>query len=233
MKRVIKFCVFVAVLFLVTIYSSGQSVVKETRDVSGFTGVNFGIAGNLFVKIGSGFQVTIEGDSKYIRDVESIVKNGKLVIRRDNFGIFNNERANVYVTMPEIKSLGLSGSGQATVEGTVKTDMIDLSVSGSGKITIPEVILGEMSCSISGSGDIHLEGGEVGKADLSISGSGSYAGDKVVIKDFQAGISGSGSCSCNVSESLNATISGSGNVIYSGNPRMNVRASGSGHVRSR
>jgi hypothetical protein len=231
MKKAIIFCGIAACFILMSANSFGQA--KETRDVSGFTGVNFGIAGNLYIKLGSVFQVTIEGDSKYIRDVETIIKNGKLVIRRDNYNFFNNEKANVYVTMPEIKSLGLSGSGKATVEGTVKTDLLDLSVSGSGKISIPQVVLGEMNCSISGSGDIYLDGGEVGKADLSISGSGNYSGDNVVIKNFHAGISGSGSCSCNVSESLDASISGSGNVVYSGNPRMNVRASGSGHVRSK
>jgi hypothetical protein len=233
MKRTIYYYLFVAGLFLLSGNSLGQSVVKETRNVSDFTGVNFGLAGNLVISLGSSFQVVLEGDNKSIKDIEAVVRNGKLLIRRNNFGMFNNERVNAYVTMPEVKSLGLSGSGKATVEGTVKTDVLDLSVSGSGRISIPHVILNEMNCSISGSGDIILEDGEVGKADLSISGSGSYTGDKVVIKDFKTGISGSGSCSCNVTESLNAAISGSGNVIYSGSPRINVRASGSGHVRSR
>jgi hypothetical protein len=233
MKRVINFCVIVAGLFLLTGNSYSQSVVKETRDISGFTGVNFGLAGNLVIKLGSSFEVVLEGDSKYIRDIETVVRNGRLVIRRDNFGMFNNEKVNVYITMPEVKSLGLSGSGRATVEGTIKTDVLDLSVSGSGKISIPEVFLNEMNCSISGSGDINIDRGQGGKAELSISGSGGYAGDNVVIKAFKAGISGSGSCSCNVSESLDASISGSGNVVYSGNPRINVRASGTGHVRSR
>jgi hypothetical protein len=233
MKRVIYFCAIIAGLILLTGNSSGQSVVKETRDVSGFTGVSFGMAGNLVIKLGSSYNVVLEGDSKYIRDIETTIRNGRLVIRRDNFGMFNNERVNVYITMPEVKSLGLSGSGKATVEGTLKTDILDLSVSGSGKISVPEVVVNEMNCSISGSGDIYVEGGHVGKADLSISGSGGYVGDNVVIKDFKAGISGSGSCSCNVSESLNASISGSGNVVYSGNPKINVRSSGSGHVRSR
>lgn len=230
MKRTIILFV-AACFFLVASNSFGQS--KETRDVSGFTGVNFGIAGNLYIKLGSGFQVTLEGNGKYISEIETVVRNGKLIIRRDNLSFFNNERVDVYVTMPELKSLGLSGSGKATVEGTVKTDLLDLSVSGSGKITIPEVSLTELNCSISGSGDIYLEGGEVGNADVKISGSGNYAGDKVVIKNFHGGISGSGNCSCNVTESLEASISGSGNVVYSGNPRINVRASGSGHVRSR
>lgn len=233
MKRIIYFCFFVAGLILATGNIFGQSDVKETRNVSAFKGVNFGIAGNLNIKLGSTFQVVLEGESKYIADIETVVRDGKLIIRRDNFKIFDNESVNVYITMPEINSLGVSGSGRAAIEGTVKADMLDLSVSGSGKISIPEVILTEMNCSISGSGDIYLEGGKSEKAEISISGSGSYVGDKTVTKNFEARISGSGSCSCNVSETLETSISGSGNVYYSGSPKMNLHSSGSGHVRSR
>jgi len=233
MKRVICFCVIIAVFSLAAGNIFAQSGVKETRNVSDFTGVNFGVAGNLHIKLGSPFQVVLEGESRYLKDVETVVKNGKLIIRIDNHIFFNNEKVDVFITMPEIKSLGLSGSGRAAIEGTVKADMLDLSVSGSGKISIPGVILREMICSISGSGDIVLEGGEAEKADLSISGSGSYSGENTVIKNLEARISGSGNCSCNVSETLEASISGSGNIIYSGNPRMNVHSSGSGHVRSR
>jgi hypothetical protein len=233
MKRVTYYCVIVTTLFLATGNIFGQSGVKETRDVSDFTGVNFGVAGNLYIKVGSSFKVVLEGESKYISDIETVVRDGKLIIRRESYHMFSNEKVDVFITMPEIKSLGLSGSGRAAIEGTVKTEVLKLSVSGSGKISIPEVILKEMICSISGSGDINLEGGEATNADLSISGSGSYAGENTVIKNLETRISGSGNCSCNVSESLNASISGSGNVIYSGNPKMNVHSSGSGHVRSR
>ena len=212
---------------------SAQATVKEKRNVSGFDGVGFGVSGNLYIKTGSAFDVIIEGNERYVNDIETVVRDGRLQIRRDGNFRFNNEKVNVYVTMPEVKALSISGSGKAEVDGNLRTDNLSLSVSGSGRIEIPSVSVDELKCSISGSGDISIQGGRIGKAGLSISGSGSYFGDYAVIEDFDAGISGSGSCSCNVTGSLSARISGSGNIVYSGNPRINVRSSGSGRVRSR
>ena len=212
-----------------------QSNVKEKRNESGFTGVSFGLAGNLYIKTGSGFDVTLEGNAGYLDDVETFVRDGRLIIRHErNFRFnFNNEKVNVYITMPEVDALSISGSGKAVVENGLKSDRMNLSVSGSGRIEIPSLTADDMKCSISGSGDIAINGGKIGRADLSISGSGSYSGEDAEIEEFDAGISGSGNCSCYVTESLSASISGSGNVVYSGSPRINVRSSGSGRVRSR
>ena len=221
-------------VMLISVGCIAQSNSREERDVSGFTGVGFGLAGNVYVKVGSGYDVTLEGNSNFLEDVETFVRNDKLIIRRQgHFRLFNNERINVYITMPELKSLSISGSGKAIVESDLKTDRLDLSVSGSGRIELPSLRADELKCSISGSGDIAINKGKIGKAGLSISGSGSYIGEDAEIDEFDAGISGSGSCSCYVTGSLEASISGSGNVIYSGSPRINVRSSGSGRVRSR
>jgi hypothetical protein len=109
-----------------------------------------------------------------------------------------------------------------------------LSVSGSGKIYIADIVTSTLDCSISGSGDINLGGrGDAARADISISGSGSYRGESLKIGSAQIHISGSGNCTCNVSEELEARVSGSGNISYVGNPKIDARVSGSGHVRSR
>ena len=226
--------VFVAALILATGNLIGQSAEKETRNVSEFTEIGFGIAGNLYVKTGPEYSVVLEGDRKYLSEIETVVRNGKLVIRIDSYRLFNNERANVYITLPELKGLGVSGSGMAQIESAIKNDALELNVSGSGKIIVPEVVTGELNCSISGSGNIVLKnGGDIGKGDISISGSGNYSGELARFKNLRVEISGSGSCTCNVTESLSASVSGSGNVHYTGDPKINARVSGSGHVRSK
>ena len=234
MKRVMYLSVFVAAMILATSNLFGQSAEKETRNVSGFTEIGFGIAGNLYVKIGPEFSVVLEADKKYLSEIETIVRNGRLVIRNNNYRLFNNERADVYITLPELKGLGVSGSGVAQIESSVNNESLELNVSGSGKILVNDVATGKLSNSISGSGDVILKGnGEIGKGDISISGSGSYSGVTESYKDLQVHISGSGTCTCKVTESLDANISGSGNVNYLGNPKVNARVSGSGHVRSK
>lgn len=224
----------VLTISLTTSSASGQSTVRETRNVSEFTGVGFGVAGDLTIKFGKEFSVVLEGDKEYLASIETVVKNGRLQISSHNFRIFNNEKVSVYITMPELKSLGLSGSGKATVADPIKTAELILNVSGSGKILTGDLTAETLDCGISGSGDIVLQGsGEAAKGEVSISGSGNYTGENVKIKSLRVSVSGSGNCSCNVTESLSAGISGSGNVTYSGTPRLDVRASGSGHVRSK
>jgi hypothetical protein len=234
MKKEICMSAFVAVMILATGTLTGQSTEKETRNVSGFTEIGYGIAGNLYVKIGAEFSVVLEGDKKYLSEIETVVRNNKLVIRDLNNRFFNNEKASVYITLPGLKGLGVSGSGMAQVENSLKNDELYLNVSGSGKIVVPDIIADVLNCSVSGSGNIVLKGsGDIGKGDISISGSGNYSGEAAKFKNLQVHISGSGNCSCNVTESLNASISGSGNINYTGNPKVDARVSGSGHVRSR
>jgi hypothetical protein len=237
MKRVIFLSALILTIATSVSFAGSQPDVKETRNVSGFTKVNFGVAGNLYITLGSEFKVVIEGEKRYVEDVITEVSGGKLIIKTDNWKVSNwrmDGKVDVYITMPELNGLGVSGSGKAQVKDGIKTDNLNLSVSGSGKIYISDLTVTDLGCSISGSGDIALSGGgTVGKSDISISGSGNFNGEPVKIETAVIHISGSGNCSCNVTGSLKASVSGSGNVSYSGNPRVDAHVSGSGKVRSR
>jgi len=235
MKKFIRTTMLtIAVTAMTAVFAMGQSG-KETRNVSDFNEIGFGIAGNLHIRFGSQYSVVIEADKSYLGEIETTVRNGKLMIRQEsNWHIFSSQHADVYVTMPSLKGLGVSGSGNAVVEDAIKADDLHLNVSGSGKITTNDLSATSLDCGISGSGDIYLNGtGEVEKGDFSVSGSGSFKSSTVKVTSLEVGISGSGSCTCYVKDNLKASVSGSGNVYYSGTPRLDVRTSGSGHVRSR
>jgi hypothetical protein len=235
MKKGIILSVVILALVVSAGFSANQSGEKETRNVSGFSKVSFGVSGNLYINIGPDFKVVLEGDKDILRDILTEVSNGKLVIKKDNWRFNMNEKVTVYVTMPELKGLGVSGSGKAEIKDVIKTSDMNLSVSGSGKLYTSDLILSNLDCSISGSGDIIIGGnGSTSKADISISGSGNYSGEQLKIGLADISVSGSGNCTCNVTESLKASISGSGNVNYFGNSaKVDARVSGSGHVRSK
>ena len=237
MKRLLILSALILVITVSTGIAANQSDDKETRNVSGFTKVSFGIAGNLYINFGPEFKVVLEGDKKYIDDVITEVSGGKLVIKMENWRMNNwrmNEKVTVYITMPELNGLGVSGSGKAEIKDAVKTGDLYLNVSGSGKLYISDITASALDCGISGSGDIILGGeGNCSKANISISGSGNYMGESFKIGTAEIHISGSGNCTCNVTESLRASVSGSGNVTYEGNPKVDAHVSGSGKVRSR
>jgi len=234
MKRGIILSAFVLAITMSSGFTIGQSVVKETRDVKDFTKVSFGVAGNLYINFGPEFKVVLEGEKRDLEDIITEVSGGRLVIKKENWRFNFNEKITAYITMPELKGLGVSGSGKAEIKDAVKAEDFDLSVSGSGKIYTTDVNVSKLGCSISGSGDIILGGnGKATKADISISGSGNYEGEPLKIGIAEIHISGSGNCICNVTESLKASVSGSGNVTYEGNPKLDAHVSGSGKVRSK
>ena len=218
------------VLFALFAIGCSYAQTKETRDVDDFTGVAFGVAGELILEQGNNFAVVLEGDEDFLEEIETTVRNNKLLIRHDRWFSFGNKKVTVYITMPEVESLSVSGSGKMIAKGSIRTDNLDMGVSGSGDIELKNLIAGSIDCGISGSGTITLDG-EAEDGELSISGSGDYYGQSFQLETLVVSISGSGTCRSAVDEDLEARISGSGDVYYTGNPSVDARVSGSGKVR--
>ncbi len=234
MKRGYVLTLFFLAFVATTGLSNDLSSEKETRDIKGFKRISFGASGNLYINIGPEFKVILEGDASLLDDIETELSGDKLIIKKDNWSMNMNEKVTVYITMPELTGLGVSGSGKAEVRDALKTEDLDLSVSGSGRLLTTGIKAANLECSISGSGNILLAGeGNVDDAEISISGSGNFTGELLEMATLEASISGSGNCICNVTESLEARVSGSGNVTYLGNPKIDARVSGSGKVRSK
>ncbi len=234
MKKFIRPAIFLTAFVLTTAFALGQA--KETRNVRNFTKVSYGISGELILRIGPEYSLTIEGDRDDIEEIITTVSGDRLTIRQDNwrFGFRNQiDKITVYLTMPEVEGIGVSGSGRLRVMDPIEADDLDLGVSGSGRLTTSAVSADDLHCGISGSGGIILGKGSIDEATISISGSGSFSGEEADIDRLDVSISGSGSCRCGEVDELEAHVSGSGNVIYSGSPKVNARVSGSGHVRSR
>ena len=220
-------------LLLLAVLTAGVSSAqnRETRDLSGFTGLSFGVAGTVFVEQGSTFSVVLEGDRDDLEEIQTVIRGSSLNIRHDR-GIWsrNTDKITVYITMPEIENLSVSGSGKIIAETEVKADDLEMNVSGSGNIELEKLRAESVECGISGSGTIILAG-SAQDADLSISGSGRLQGREFRTASMDVSISGSGSCYAMVEDELEASVSGSGDVYYLGDPRIDARISGSGKVR--
>ncbi len=227
MKKILS-SLLIAFLFIGI--SFAQS--RQTREVSDFSGLNFGVSGTVIVEQGNTFSVILEGDEDYLEDIRTTVRGDILVIslNQDRWISYNNRKITAYVTMPEIESLGVSGSGKMIAEKNVKSNDLDLNVSGSGNIEMKDLNAVSLDCGISGSGSIELTG-EAESGEMSISGSGHFRGESFRLQRVDVSIAGSGNCRVNVEDRLEARVSGSGDIYYSGNPSIDARVSGSGKVR--
>ena len=193
-----KLASFLLIASLVIAVASGQSSNKETRNVKGFTKINFGIAGDLEIKIGPEFSVVLEGDKDDLEEIVTELSGEKLIVKQENWRFNFDNKVSVYITLPNLTGLGVSGSGKAEILDPINdADNLSLNVSGSGKILTAGLVTDNFSCNISGSGNIIIgSGGNADKGDISISGSGSYTGEAFEIDHLDVGVSGSGNCLC-------------------------------------
>lgn len=222
-----------AVLVILAVQATqAQTAYTEKRNVSGFSEVGFGVAGELIISLGNEYSVVLEGDRDYISEIETIVSGGELRIKRDKWFDAGNSKVVVRITMPDLEGVSVSGSGRVTVNDPLKGGDLDISISGSGKAFLRDVALSDVECHISGSGSLNIAGsGTIERLEMNISGSGDYVGADTRVGTLEANISGSGSCDCHVTGMIRASISGSGHINYSGNPKIDAAISGSGKVR--
>ncbi len=226
MKKI--FSIVVIMTFMVSI---GMSQSKINIDADDFTGISFGVAGNLTLEQGNSFKVVLEGDEDLLDAIEVKVRDGRLTIRKPNWRQARNEKLTVYVTMPEIESLSVSGSGTLTNKGSLKCDKLKIGLSGSGDVELDGLTANILDIGISGSGGVNLEGNGAEDASISISGSGGVTAEDFKLEKMEVSISGSGRCKVWVEDSLRARVSGSGSIYYKGDPNIDSKSSGSGSVK--
>ena len=120
MKSGLLISALIVLLTLASSVANGENPEKETRNVTGFTKVSFGVSGDLYINFGSEFKVVLEGDKSLLEEIKTEVSGTKLSIKNENWHSHNNERVTVYITMPAIEGLGVSGSGKAEIKDAVK-----------------------------------------------------------------------------------------------------------------
>lgn len=222
-------------LILLSISLVNQATAEEEeRDVPSFSNIALRISGKVYLEQGNKQSIRIVAKESTLEEIITEVKNRTLNIRFPNTNMFKKfepGKIEIYITVPEVDGLSVSGSGDINAE-EVETRILDLAVSGSGDINIDELSVERVKASISGSGGINIEsGGVADEFSVSMSGSGNVSAGGFEAKDVSVRISGSGNCRITSNGSVKARIAGSGNVIYGGNPAIDSSVAGSGRVK--
>jgi hypothetical protein len=226
----------VTLLFIVSIAFAQN---KEIRKVDSFNRLSFRVPGKLYLRQGSPQKVEVEASRDVLEELDVDVDGNTLVIGRKGNGWLdfnwdwdNDDKVNVYITVPNIEGINVSGSGTVVSENKLTVGDLDLKVSGSGLLEITADASGEVEADVSGSGTIKLSG-KCQSFDSDVSGSGRVKMEQTVARDATFGVSGSGRIEASgTATSVRATISGSGRVLAANleTDRCNVRISGSGGV---
>jgi hypothetical protein len=208
---------------------------REVRNVDDFNKISFAFSGKLYLKQGSPQRVELQGDKELLEEIETEVNGGRLKIGRK--GKWTNwssrdEKLTVYVTMPNIEGVSVSGSGDVIGQSKIRTNDLDLSISGSGSLSLDAEANGDVEADVSGSGDMDLKG-HFKSFESDVSGSGRVTLSARIDNTADFGITGSGKIQASGSADIvKASISGSGKVQAADfeTNRCDVKITGSGDV---
>ena len=204
----------------------------EQRNVSGFKGISSSGSYNVKITMGNKESLRLEGDEDVIKEIETVVEDGVLKIKNkkhyDRTWRSSKGKVTIYITAKALNSITLSGSGDISVDGLIKSTHLTNTLSGSGRISL-SADTEEYIGSISGSGEIAVSG-SADKANISVGGSGDFKGQSFKTSEAEINVSGSGNVSIGAEKSLDAVVSGSGDILYSGNPAVSKKKSGSGNI---
>ena len=204
-------------------------VIRKTLDIKEFQSISLQGSPAIVITQSSTFKVEAEGQENIINLLSKEVEGGTWKARFTK-NVRNYKKLTIYVSMPKVENLQISGSGNINSTNAFEGQgAIRLSISGSGNIGM-KLEAESVEARISGSGKIGLEG-KAGSLQGKISGSGDINASGFSVRNADISISGSGSTHIDVSESLKAHIGGSGDIYYTGQAtNVEQKVSGSGNV---
>lgn len=211
-----------------------------------FTGIGLRMSGTVFLRQGEDRSVEVLGQENIVDRLKLEVDD--LTWQIDLEGCNRSyEALEIYITLPELDYVKISGSGDVVGETAFLVDDVDMLVSGSGNLSMSldadhvntkvsgsgdiDLILAanQLESEISGSGDLFFSG-EVPTHLCHIRGSGETRAFDLITERSDIKISGSGSAEVYAANQLDINITGSGDVRYRGTPTLNIDVDGSGRI---
>ncbi|MDN5205254.1 head GIN domain-containing protein [Fulvivirgaceae bacterium BMA10] len=186
----------------------GNREDMEIPGIAGFNSIAMFFPGELIITQGANFSLEITAQDTIAEAMTKEVVDGELQLRFDRC-IIAFDSIFVRVTMPDIESLKLEGSGNIIAENDWNLDNLDLSISGEGNATLTGTVE-NFNISLEGTGDVHAFDLESTNCSVNLSGMGN-------VEVF-------------ANNTLDVNIQGSGNVNYKGNPTVTSEISGIGSV---
>lgn len=187
----------------------GQAgIVSENRTVADFHSIVNTIYANILLTQGPKENIRIEGQQNIIDLIKTDVVNGELRLTL-NRCVSIAQAVNVFITIPEIRNLTLTGVGDIIAQNNF--DLTDLNVT------------------LAGAGDFRLQGSST-NLDITLTGVGDVKAFELNSDICYVGITGVGDVEVSVNNELDVTITGSGTVFYKGNPTITSNITGSGGI---
>ncbi|HLO13339.1 MAG TPA: head GIN domain-containing protein [Anaerolineales bacterium] len=233
-----------------SVVGSGN-IVTQTIDVSQFDRVTLTGLGDVYLEQGQSESLSVQADDNLISLLDIKVRGKELTLgTKPNFDLNPSESIKYNLTVKDLNSVSLSGSGNFYV-GAIKSSDLAVSIHGSGNIDIKDLNTGNLSIDLNGSGNVAIEGlnakaldtslkgsgdikleGNANTQNVTIAGSGNYLAGNLQTDIADVSVPGSGDVTIWANDNLKIKVNGSGNIQYYGKPTIEQNISGSGKITS-
>jgi len=225
----------------------------ETRqfNLSDFTRVDIGSAFEFEIVQSGSYSVSITADDNLFEYVQVSKEGETLHIGLKTVISLGSATTKAVVTMPQLRSLDISGASRGTVANFSSGENIDIGVSGASNVDLGEISTGDAKFDISGAsqvtGDItasdaefDIDGASTAQLEgsagnLAVSAEGAsrvkLAGFTVTNADVNLG--GASTGTVNLNGRLDANLSGASKLQYIGEPTLGTLNTSGGSTVSK
>jgi hypothetical protein len=204
-------------------------VVTEERPVSGFDGVSHTGIGRVIITQGDEESLTIEADDNVLECITSEVKGGMLELSFVEGISFESLSPIVFrVGAKNLSGIDSIGTGVVEMAG-LNTEQLELSINGTGSISIDELSASNLVVDAAGTGDIKLAGAVESQQVMRV-GTGNYEASELESRTASVQATGTGSVVIWVLDSLEVEITGTSEVSYYGSPAVTQTITGTGRL---
>ena len=208
--------------------------ISEVRSLSGFSSISNAGSFDVYVTQADSFYLEVKGQENLLPYVETYISGSTLIIETKNSACLRNSiPISIFVSLPEINVLSLTGSGFVSSE-KLEDNLLEVVLAGSGQIMIDSLSGGKIIIGNSASGGIKTGYIDAVSIQAYMSGSGIIDAGKVVnANEISINHSSSGSLYMDVENGINVntSLSGSGRVfLYGEVEETSFMNSGSGRI---
>ncbi len=203
--------------------------IEENRKVGSFDAISVGYGIDVHLHQSNKTSVSVKAKKETMENIITVVKNGTLVIKIDNWRKRVKGKMDVTIHVPNLKEISASGGSDVYGKGNWEMDNLEINLSGGSDLEM-ELTANRLTCNASGGSDIDLIG-SADKIDISCSGGSDVEAKKFMVKHCTVSASGGSDVEIHTTESIDASASGASDITYKGNPsQVKVHSSGSSDI---
>lgn len=208
-------------------------LTEDEREVIDFYGVSNTTSFDVYITQADEYSVVVKAQENILPLIETYKSGGTLIVNTKDFNcIRSTSRVEVYISMPEIEELNLTGSGMIACE-KVQGDIVECAVTSSGNLFVDSIDCDELYIKNSGSGSYESDTVSASYIEIKLTGSGNIDFGESLVEESNINHTSSGTIRGGIFDAIvsDFTLTGSGNVIVYGNSeKLDTYHSASGRI---